>query len=195
MTVRDILKITLTLVIIYLAGGVILASVYSVTSPVIYKLNKMEKEQALKEMMPDAEKIEKLGDWTLRDKPAEYFVAKKGDDAAGYIVQSYGKGFGGYITLLVAIDKDLRIQKVKILSHKETPGFIENVDSERFMGQFKGKGIDNIKLVKVETTEYIQAVTGATVSSRGVATGARDGLIFLIDALKGGIKNETPPKG
>lgn len=195
MTVRDILKITLTLVIIYLAGGVILASVYSVTSPVIYKLNKMEKEQALKEMMPDAEKIEKLGDWTLRDKHAEYFVAKKGDNAAGYIVQSYGKGFKGYMTLLVAIDKDLRIQKVKILSHQETPGFIENVDSERFMGQFKGKGIDNIKLVKVETTEYIQAVTGATVSSRGVATGARDGLIFLIDTLKGGIKNETPPKG
>lgn len=195
MTVRDILKITLTLVIIYLAGGVILASVYSVTSPVIYKLNKMEKEQALKEMMPDAEKIEKLGDWTLRDKHAEYFVAKKGDDVAGYIVQSYGKGFGGYTTLLVAIDKDMRIQKVKILSHKDTPGFIDNVDSEKFMGQFKGKGIDNIKLVKVETTEYIQAVTGATVSSRGVATGARDGLIFLIDTLKGGIKNETPPKG
>ncbi len=195
MTVREILKITLTLVIIYLAGGAILASVYSVTSPVIYKLNKMEKEQALKEMMPDADKIEKLGDWTLRDKAAEYFIARKGDDAAGYIVQSYGKGFGGYITLLVAIDKDMRIQKVRILSHKETPGFIEEVDSEKFMGQFKGKGIDNIKLVKVETTAYIQAVTGATVSSRGVATGARDGLIFLIDALKGGMANETPPKG
>lgn len=195
MNTRDILKITLTLVIIYLAGGVILASIYSVTSPVIYKLNKMEKEQALKEMMPDADKIEKLGDWMLHDRPSEYFIAKKGDDVIGYIVQSYGKGFGGFITLLVAIDNDLRIQKIKILRHRETPGFIEEVDSEKFMGQFKGRGIDNLKLVRVETTEYIQAVTGATVSSRGIVTGTRDGLIFLIDTLKGDIKNEKPPKG
>lgn len=195
MTVRETLKITLTLVIIYLIGGAILASVYSMTSPVIYKFNKLEKERALKETMPEADKIEKLGDWTPRDRSAEYFVAKKGDDIEGYIVQSYGKGFGGYMSLLVAVDKDLRIQRIKILSHRETPGFIESVDSEKFLGQFKGKGVENIKLVKVEPTEYIQAVSGATVSSRGVINGTRDGLLFLIDTLKGVAKNETPPKG
>jgi len=186
MTGRDILKITLTLVVIYLIGGIVLAMVYSVTSPVIYKFSKMEKEQALREIVPEADKIEKLGDWTFRDKPAEYFSVKKGDDTTGYIVQSYGKGFGGYMSLLVAVDRDLKIQKVRILSHKETPGFIEDVASDRFLDQFKGKGLGNLKLVKVETTEHVQAVTGATVSSRGVTTGTRDGLAFLTDTIEGG---------
>ena len=92
MSVKDIIKITLNLVIVYVIGGLILALVYAKTSPVMYRNAIVEKERALKKLMPEADKIEKLGDWTIHDKHGEYYVAKKGDAVIGYLIQSYGKG-------------------------------------------------------------------------------------------------------
>ncbi|MCI0469853.1 MAG: hypothetical protein L0Y62_07325, partial [Nitrospirae bacterium] len=63
MTAKDIFRITLNLVVIYLVGGLILAVVYAKTSPIMYKNAVHEKETALKRLMPDADKIDKLGDW------------------------------------------------------------------------------------------------------------------------------------
>jgi electron transport complex protein RnfG len=194
MTGRDILKVTLNLVVIYMIGGLILAVVYAKTSPIIYKNNLIAKDRALKKLNPDADKIEKLGDWTIHEKHAEYFAAKKGDETIGYIVQSFGKGYSSYINVLIAVDKDLKIQKIDILAHAETPGLGDEIETESFKGQFKGKGIDNIKLVKQETTEYIQAITGVTISSRGVTDDAvKNGMDQLIKALKhdkeGGAEN------
>ena len=68
MTFKEILKITLNLVVLYLAGGLLLAIVYAKTSPVIFKKNVEEKKQALQEMMPEADKIVKLGDWEPHEK-------------------------------------------------------------------------------------------------------------------------------
>ena len=92
MTGKDIFKITLNLVVIYLIGGLILAVVYAKTSPIMYKNAVIEKEAALKKLMPDADKIEKIGDWSIHEKHSEYFVAKKDDTIIGYIIQSFGKG-------------------------------------------------------------------------------------------------------
>lgn len=44
------------------------------------------------------------------------------------------------------------------------------------MSQFKGKIIEDIKLVKGETQNNIQAITGATISSRAVVDGVRQGV-------------------
>jgi electron transport complex protein RnfG len=93
MTGKDIIKIAINLVVIYLIGGAILAGVYAKTSPLIFKNNEEAKKQALKELMPEADDIKKMGDWTIHEKHAEYFVAKKGDEIIGYVVQSYGKGY------------------------------------------------------------------------------------------------------
>jgi len=92
MTGRDIIKITLNLVVIYLVGGLILAVVYAKTSPVMFQKAALEKEAALKKLIPDAEAIRKLGDWSIHEKPSEYFVATKNNVVIGYIIQSFGKG-------------------------------------------------------------------------------------------------------
>jgi electron transport complex protein RnfG len=85
---KDILKITMNLVVLYLAGGLLLAAVYARTSPVIFIKNKIEKEEALKAMVPEADRVpEKLGDWHPHEKHAEYFVAKKGEEIIGWILK------------------------------------------------------------------------------------------------------------
>lgn len=192
MTGKDIIKITLNLVLVYLVGGAILAGVYAKTSPIMFKNAVIAKEKALKALIPEADKIEKIGDWEIHGKQAEYFLAKKGEDAVGYIIQSFGKGYSSYINVLIAVDKDMKITKIDILSHAETPGLGDEIEKDEFKNQFKGKELGNIKLVKTETTEFIQAMTGVTISSRAVTDDAvKNGLDFLIKTVKGGAENGT----
>lgn len=196
MTGKDIIKIALNLVVIYLIGGAILAAVYAKTSPIIFKNNEEAKKQALRELMPEAEDIKKLGDWTIHEKHAEYFIAKKGDETIGYIIQSFGKGYSSYINTLIAVDKDFIVQKINILGHAETPGLGDEIETESFKGQFKGKDLEHLKVLKTETTEYIQAISGATISSRAVTEDAvKKGVDFLIKTIKGGLSNGTDRKG
>ena len=187
MTGKDIIKITLNLVVIYVIGGLILAVVHATTSPVRYKNNVIAEQKALKLLIPDADKIDKLGDWESHERQAQYWIAKKGNDTIGYIVQSFGKGYSSYIKTLIAVDKDFKVQKIEILDEKETPGLGDEVETPSFKSQFKGKDLDHLKVLKTDTTEYIQAITGATISSRAVTEDAvRNGVQFLKDTIQGG---------
>jgi len=175
----------MNLVIMYLAGGLILAAVYAKTSPIMFRNALLAKETALRQLMPDADKIEKAGDWSVHDKHAEYFIAKKGDKVIGYVVQSYGKGYSSYIDTLIAVDTNFKVQKISILDQKETPGLGDEIDTAAFRKQFEGKNIDHLKVLKTETAEDIQAVSGATISSRAVTEDAvRNGVAFLMKTMK-----------
>ncbi|NTU42553.1 MAG: RnfABCDGE type electron transport complex subunit G [Nitrospirales bacterium] len=190
MTGKDIFKVTFNLVIVYLVGGLILAGVYAKTSPIIFQNAKIAKEQALKKLMPDAESVDKMGDWTIHEKHAEYYVAKKAGNVIGYVIESYGKGYSSYIHTLVAVDKDLKVTQINILHHAETPGLGDEIETDSFRGQFAGKDVDHLKVLKSETTEYISAITGATISSRAVTEDAvKNGVNFLINTIKGGAGN------
>ena len=186
MSVKDIIKITLNLVIVYVIGGLILALVYAKTSPVMYRNAIVEKERALKKLMPEADRIDKLGDWTIHDKHGEYYAAKKGDAVIGYLIQSYGKGYSSYINTLIAVDKDFKVLRISILGHAETPGLGDEIESEGFRNQFAGKDAEHLKVLKTEAGGNIQAISGATISSRAVAEDAvRNGVDFLKKTLAG----------
>jgi len=185
MTPKEIFKITLNLVIFYLVGGLILAVVYAKTSPVMYRNAVIEKEQALKKLMPEADRIEKLGDWSVHEKHGEYYAAKKGGAVIGYLIQSYGKGYSSYINTLIAVDKDFRVLKINILGHAETPGLGDEIETDGFKNRFAGKDAGHLKVLRTETNEYIQAISGATISSRAVAEDAvRNGVEFLKKTLR-----------
>jgi Na+-translocating ferredoxin:NAD+ oxidoreductase subunit G len=186
MTLKDIIKITLNLVIIYVIGGIILAGVYAMTSPIMFRNAVIEKETALKKLMPEADRIDKIGDWTIHEKHAEYFVAEKDGKPIGYIIQSFGKGYSSYINTLIAVDTEFTIKKIGILGHAETPGLGDEIEADSFQGQFVGKDPEHMKVLKTDTTEYIQAISGATISSRAVAEDAvKNSLNFLRKTLQG----------
>lgn len=192
MTGRDIAKITFTLVAFYVIGGFILAFVYAKASPKIYKNNEEAEQRALKQLMPEADDISKMGDWTIHDKEAKYFVAKKHGETIGYVVQSFGKGYSSYINTLIAVDKDFKVQKINILGQAETPGLGDEIDSESFKAQFKDKDLEHLKVLKTETKEYIQALSGATISSRAVTEDAvKNGVAFLVKTVKEGGKADV----
>jgi len=186
MTGKDIIKITINLVVVYLIGGFILAFVYANASPKIFRNNEKAEQDALKLLIPGAD-FKQLGDWTIHDKHAKYFEAKKGDETVGYIIQSFGKGYSSYINTFVAVDKNFVVQKINILGHGETPGLGDEIETDSFKNQFKGKDVDHLKVLKTDTTEYIQALSGATISTRAVSEDAvKNGVTFLIKTIKEG---------
>lgn len=192
MTTRDIVKITLTLVIIYAVGGALLAGVYAKTSPIIYQKNKEEKEAALKKMMPEAVKPPvKLGDWEPQHHHAEYYGVEGKDGPMGYIAETFGKGYSSYIQLLVAVGTDFTVKKVSVLHHGETPGLGDEVEAEWFRKQYEGKDIDHLIVIKGETEDKIQAITGATISSRAATNGVKDALAMLKEKYGAGPAVET----
>jgi electron transport complex protein RnfG len=186
-TGRDMVRIAMNLVVIYLIGGILLAVMYAYTAPIIYKNAVKGKQEALEKIMPEAETIEKLGEWTIHEHSADYYVAKKDTVPCGYLIESYGKGYSGYIHVLMAADTALRIKKISILSHTETPGLGDEIETAWFRDQFVRKGADQMKVIKGQTSENIQAISGATISTRAVAEdGAKNALEFLSRTLKGG---------
>ncbi len=145
--------------------------------------------------MPDADSIVKMGEWEPHEKHANYFVAKKGGQVIGYVVQSFGKGYSSFINTLIAVDKDFTVQKIKVLSHGETPGLGDGIEEDWFQAQFKGKTLDHLKVIKGETKDDIQALSGATISSRAVTEDAvKNGVAFLIKTIKGGGNANVQPQ-
>jgi Na+-translocating ferredoxin:NAD+ oxidoreductase subunit G len=186
MTGKDIIKITINLVVVYLIGGFILAFVYANASPKIFRNNEKAEQEALKLLIPGAD-FKQLGDWTIHDKHAKYFEAKKGDETVGYVIQSFGKGYSSYINTFIAVDKNFIVQKINILGHGETPGLGDEIETDSFKNQFTGKDVDHLKVLKTDTTEYIQALSGATISTRAVSEDAvKNGVAFLIKTIKEG---------
>jgi electron transport complex protein RnfG len=186
---KDMMKITLSLVLIFIAAGLIIGITYKYTSPVRYYAEKKEKEEALKEMAPEAtDPIKAAGTWTVHGKSFEYYVATSGAKPVAYIASTAGKGYSSYILMLVSLGPDMKVKDLKILHHGETPGLGDQVEDKNFYGQFRGKTLSQIVLVKGETKENIQAISGATISSRAVTNGIKDAVQTMVDKYGAGIK-------
>ncbi len=187
---KEMLKITISLVAIFIAAGLIMGVTYKYTSPVRFVAEKKEKEEALKAMAPDAtDPIVPAGNWSSsHGKPYEYYMATAGGKTVAYISSTAGKGYSSYIAMLVSTDIDLKVKDVKILHHGETPGLGDQVEEMSFIDQFKGKSLTQLVLLKTETKENIQAISGATISSRAVTNGVKDAVQTLVDKYGAGIK-------
>jgi electron transport complex protein RnfG len=186
---KEMLKITVSLVAIFIAAGLIMGLTYKYTSPIKFKAEKKEKEEALKEMAPNAtDPITPSGKWTVHNKNFEYYEATASKKPVAYIASTAGKGYSSFIQMLVALDPDMKIGDVKVLSMNETPGLGDQVLEKSFLDQFKGKSLSQIVLIKGETKENIAAISGATISSRGVTNGVKDAVQTLVDKYGAGVR-------
>ena len=77
---------------------------------------------------------------------------------------------------------------LRVLNQKETPGLGTKIAEEKFTGQFKGLSIEPkiayVKNKKPEKPNEIQAVTGATISSRAVVNAVNARVAAVLDILK-----------
>lgn len=183
---KEMLKITISLVVTFVVAGIIMAVVFANTAPIMAKAMEREKKEALTKLMPEAENIKEVGKWSPAGKHGEYYEAKKGEAAIGYLASTFGKGYSSYISLLVAVDLELKIRQISILGHGETPGLGDEIEKDYFKKKYEGKSLEQLEVVKVEGTDKILAISGATISSRAVTRGVKDAVAFLKGKYQGG---------
>jgi electron transport complex protein RnfG len=128
---------------------------------------------------------EKAGDWEPHHKHAEYYNVITEEGSAGYIVETFGKGYSSYVHMFVAVDPDFVVSKINVIGHAETPGLGDEIEVAEFKDQYRGKDLDHLEVIKGETEDKIQAITGATISTRAVTNGVKDGLAMLIKKYTG----------
>lgn len=186
---KSIIQLGLILLVITAIAGLILGVVYNVTKDSIANQEKLANENAMKALLTDADSFTKK-DMSLPASVLEVNEGKKGSESVGYAIKVSSKGYGGQIQLMVGIDKSGKLAGIQILSQAETAGLGANCTNPEFYGQYAGKSIEkDIEVVKTEGNDsQIKAITGATITSKGVTTGVNEAVKFYKENLQGGNK-------
>ena len=120
-----------------------------------------------------------------------FYVGVFDGKAKGVAFESSGGGFGGDIGVMVGVDLETgQLLGMGVTTHSETPGLGARAkDDPSFAAQFRGMSIDAPFKVKTDGGE-IDAVSGATITSRGVCVGLNSG-IKVYNELKSKIADEV----
>lgn len=167
---KYILRLTLTLLLITAVVAGLLAFVNELTAGRIEELTRQKAEQAMREVLP-------AQDYTPLDAalPQGVTEAYRAGDA-GYVVRVAPNGFGGAIDLMVGVRADGTVNGVAVIAHSETASLGANCTREEFRAQYAG-GAGPFAVGQDGGT--IEALTGATVTSRAVTDGVNAALDFV----------------
>lgn len=167
---KYILRLTLTLLLITAVVAGLLAFVNELTAGRIDELMRQKAEQAMREVLP-AQDYTPL-DAALPQGVTEAYRAGN----AGYVVRVAPNGFGGAIDLMVGVRADGTVNGVAVIAHSETASLGANCTREEFRAQYAG-GAGPFAVGQDGGT--IEALTGATVTSRAVTDGVNAALDFV----------------
>lgn len=190
---RDILRYGMILMVVAGLSAGSLALVYKATEGRRKQIVAQEKRDALLEVLPEASVFEPV---SKNQSEVQYYIGYKTEDKkviAGYACIAEGKGYSSTIRTMVGFDPKGVITGLKVLSQQETPGLgarIEEVktsrslkdvllrredgrkeeDSEKpwFQSQFVGKKPEDLYVEKLD------AITGATITSKAVIDSVRE---------------------
>ena len=103
------------------------------------------------------------------EEPVLVFVVKKDDKPYAVALEQFGQGFGGALGVMVGFQlQSGDLVGIGITTLAETPGLGTRVTEPSFTAQFAGMGGNALFRVKKDGGE-IDAISGATISSRAVA--------------------------
>lgn len=194
-----------TLGLIALISGVLVVSVFEYTAPFIAENHRVALEKAVLEVIPGAVSRR---EFTLSDRGVEEGATASGIrihagyDAEGRLLavasEASAHGYADRVRGLYAYDPGCEcIVGFKVLETKETPGIGDKIMfDERFIANFRsldarldegGRGLANaIVTVRSGTKRNpweIDAISGATISSRAVGRLLNDGAGAMLPRL------------
>ena len=185
---KFILKVAGTLTVIALVVAALLGLVNSITAGKIAEIDAENTRIAMSAVVPEGseftDKLEISDDVAAAaaaqgGKLTELYGVKNAGTDAGYVMKIAASGSQGTITMMVGVDANKAITGISVVSHAETSGIGTKVMGnepntagvpvlDQFMG-LSGSG----SLVVGKT---ITAISGATVSTKGITMGANAAL-------------------
>ena len=161
----------ITLFCVALACSVVLQFVYSYTAPRIEETRNQLMLNGLQEVIDAAEFSEVIPD-TL------WHAIDSNGNCTGIVFRVFPQGYGGAIPVMVGLDLTNTVTDIRIASAaegmNETPGLGAKILEDDFKEQFIGKSGEMVLLTK--DGGEIDAITAATISSRAVCNGIKEGI-------------------
>ena len=183
------LAVTLFLTCVVVAGA--LGFVNKITAPNIAAINKAKTEEAMKAVVADPEAstfsdpLEITPEMVAAAASAggsvtEAYAVEAGGAAAGHALKIVASGSQGSIEMMVGLDAEGVVTGVSVVKNAETAGIGSkvmenepNVKGVPVLDQFIGKSAADGTL---SVGSNVDAISGATVSSKGVTTGVNAAL-------------------
>ena len=185
---KFILKVAGTLTIISLVVALLLGLVNGVTADKIAAMNAAATQTALEAVTEAGSTYDEITSIPQEVMDAakemggtleEMYTVTFDGQPAGYAVKLTASGSQGLIEMVIGVDAEQKITGISVVSHSETSGIgtkvcgnMPNDDGVPVLDQFVGmSGAGTLKVGKTVT-----AISGATVSTKGVTKGANAAL-------------------
>ena len=185
---KFILKVAGTLTVISLVVAALLGFVNSITADKIAEIDAENTRIAMSAVAPEGsefgDKIEVTDDMvaaaaTQSGKILELYPVTNGGAEAGYVMKISASGSQGTIVMMVGVDANKAVTGVSVVSHSETSGIGTKVVGNEpnaagvpVLDQFVGLSGAGSLVVGSNIT----AISGATVSTKGITMGANAAL-------------------
>lgn len=174
---KETLITSLKLFIITAIAAFCLAAVNKITLPIITENNVAAEVKAQQDVLPSAlefiaSEAKQPEDSTVTIEKMTVGLSMNGDGrVAGYVVTAVSNaGYGGNIKVMVGINKDLEVNRIKIMESSETAGLGANASKPKFADQFIGAR-ESLSVVKGEAGKNeISAIASATITSKAVTS-------------------------
>lgn len=201
---NKLVKDALVLSLITVISGLALGLVYEITKAPIAKAQEAATQTAYREVFAEAASFEDYKEFDA--KTAASVVSKAGYDgntienvvvaadkdgkALGYVITvTSHAGYGGDITFSMGITNEGTLNGYSITEISETAGLGMKAKEEAFMSQFRGIPAAMLEVTKsgAASETEIDAISGATITSRAVTYGVDAGLAYF-NSISGGEK-------
>ena len=184
---KFIIRVAGTLTAICLVVSALLGGVNAITADKIAAINQANTEASLNAVSEGADEFAPIA---LTDamtatasaagaKLTEAYTVKAAGEAVGYAFKVVASGSQGNIEMIVGVDADNAVTGVSIVSNKETAGIGSKVMENNALPSGTGVldqfiGMSGAGTLTVGKT--VDAISGATVSSKGVTKGVNAAL-------------------
>ena len=190
---NSIIHDTAILFLITLISGLALGAVYSVTKEPIARQKVLAENRAYLAVFPEAtgftamdETIVEAGNEAIAAQgqvPVVEAVSEAvgGSGSLGYVMKvTTPEGYGGDITISLGVRSDGTVTGVEMLTISETAGLGMKAKDGAFNDQYDGKQVEEFQVTKTgeDGDSMIDAISGATITSRAVTGAVNAGLAF-----------------
>lgn len=184
---KKVIQMLVTLSFIGIVSGGVLSQLDKWAQPKIAAHRKAATEKAIFIVQPEGKTYKRV-------EGVEFELYKVFDDSTaqvGYAMVYEGNGFAGNMRVMAGLNNDVsKLVGVQILEQTETPGLGTKVTEEPFTKQFvdlsTSPQVNYVKGVPPANDNEIQAITGATISSKSVVAILNGGIMKLKELVERG---------
>jgi electron transport complex protein RnfG len=177
---KETLRLIIATTLFCLGAGLLLAWTNAATKERIERNRRAELSAALKRVLPACDNDVAADARTVRIGETEwvFYVARRGGVFVGAACRSASqRGYGGAIEVLLGIRADGAVQGLEILRANETPGLGSRIAEPKFRDQYRNRSAFDTRWAAMRKDGgEIEAITGATISSRAVNEAVRAAL-------------------